>query len=371
MLMALALSFFISMLSQPWYGGGDALPPPPFGISQTDLLKYLSLENVKIDFPALFVFGDSLIDSGNNNFLPTRSKANYSPYGIDFDHGTPTGRVTNGRTVVDFIAQVAGLPFPPPVLGLSEVERKKILTGVNHGSAGGGLLPPPPAATQLFGHVLSFEEQIMLFKNTTLDYLKDEFHVAENLSRYLSKSLFFIHIGSNDLGLYWDFMEKHIAVDKYAQFLSGELSKRLQTLYELGARRFIVNNVSPLGCQPYQINKMKPQTPCMEEDNRRVSTYNKLLPCLLAHLESSLPGSKFILGDLFQLFEDVYASPTSYGFKNIKDSCCIDVNRDGTGPCVPNISPCDDRETYMFFDPFHPSESMHFLWARTFLKELL
>ena len=78
------------------------------------------------------------------------------------------------------------------------------------------------------GHVLSFDEQIVLFNNTTLDYLKDEFHVAENFSLYLSKSLFFIHIGSNDLGVYWDFMENPIAVDKYAQLLTGELSKRLQ-----------------------------------------------------------------------------------------------------------------------------------------------
>ena len=78
------------------------------------------------------------------------------------------------------------------------------------------------------GHVLSFDEQIALFKNTTIDYLKDEFHVAQKLSLYLSKSLFFIHIGGNDLGLYWDCMEKLIGVDKYAQFLSRELSKRLQ-----------------------------------------------------------------------------------------------------------------------------------------------
>ena len=92
--------FFISC--QSWFGSGDVLPPPPFYVSQTDLLKYLSLENIKIDLPALFVFGDSLIDSRNNNFLPTMAKANYFPYGIDFD-GNPNGRVTNGRTVVDFI----------------------------------------------------------------------------------------------------------------------------------------------------------------------------------------------------------------------------------------------------------------------------
>lgn len=101
-LIVFCVSFIFLLSHQSWFGNGDLLPPPPFSITQLDLLRYLSLENIKIDLPALFVFGDSLIDSGNNNFLPTIIKANYFPYGIDFD-GNPNGRVTNGRTVVDFI----------------------------------------------------------------------------------------------------------------------------------------------------------------------------------------------------------------------------------------------------------------------------
>ena len=52
--------------------------------------------------PAMFVFGDSLIDNGNNNDLPSFAKANYFPYGIDFSDG-PTGRFSNGYTMVDEI----------------------------------------------------------------------------------------------------------------------------------------------------------------------------------------------------------------------------------------------------------------------------
>lgn len=52
--------------------------------------------------PALYVFGDSLFDSGNNNLLPTLTRANYLPYGVNFPGGV-TGRFTNGRTVADFI----------------------------------------------------------------------------------------------------------------------------------------------------------------------------------------------------------------------------------------------------------------------------
>lgn len=51
--------------------------------------------------PALFIFGDSLMDCGNNNYIPTMARANYFPYGIDFGH--PTGRFCNGLTAADYI----------------------------------------------------------------------------------------------------------------------------------------------------------------------------------------------------------------------------------------------------------------------------
>lgn len=53
--------------------------------------------------PALFVFGDSLSDPGNNNFIRTLSKADSPPNGIDFPGGFATGRYCNGRTTVDIL----------------------------------------------------------------------------------------------------------------------------------------------------------------------------------------------------------------------------------------------------------------------------
>lgn len=58
--------------------------------------------------PALFVFGDSLVEVGNNNFLNTIARANYYPYGIDYatTYGRGyTGRFSNGRTLIDFIGK--------------------------------------------------------------------------------------------------------------------------------------------------------------------------------------------------------------------------------------------------------------------------
>ncbi|MBA0613846.1 hypothetical protein Godav_014204 [Gossypium davidsonii] len=74
------------------------------------------------------------------------------------------GPATNGRTVVDFIPQVAGLPFPPPILRLSKAQRKTTPTGVNHGSASSRKQPSPPPAIKIFvSYPVCWSVKITLF----------------------------------------------------------------------------------------------------------------------------------------------------------------------------------------------------------------
>ena len=58
---------------------------------------------------ALFVFGDSLIDPGNNNYIntSTRFQANFPPYGESF-FKYPSGRFCDGRVIPDFIGKYVG-----------------------------------------------------------------------------------------------------------------------------------------------------------------------------------------------------------------------------------------------------------------------
>lgn len=62
--------------------------------------------------PAVIVFGDSVVDTGNNNYLPTISKVNYPPYGKDFMGGMPTGRYSNGKVPSDLLGTWVKLPSP-------------------------------------------------------------------------------------------------------------------------------------------------------------------------------------------------------------------------------------------------------------------
>ncbi|KAK6279470.1 hypothetical protein POUND7_019737 [Theobroma cacao] len=357
---------FFHLLQLFSVGVGDVLEVPPFNINQQSLLQYLSLGDIKIDLPALYVFGDSYVDDGNNNFLPHSAVANYLPFGIDFD-GKPTGRATNGRTVVDFIATVGGFQYPPPILGMSEADRKTTRTGVNYASGSSGILSENGHSMHM--NVLNFFQQVDLFENTTLKDLKSSFSSTESFTEYLSKSVFFIHTASNDLGLTYETSTSKNSPDKYAEVLVEELFQQLQRLYKLGVRKFLVNNVSPLGCQPFNINTKHHITSCVEEVNERISIYNKFLSNSLTKWQSTLSGSKFVLGDLYKIFQDVYASPASYGFKDVNSSCCVDRNGARILPCAQNVAPCEDRKSRVFFDPFHPSESMHFLWGRRLLKD--
>jgi len=52
---------------------------------------------------AVIVFGDSIVDPGNNNDLHTMIKANHPPYGKDFFNHEATGRYSNGLIPSDLI----------------------------------------------------------------------------------------------------------------------------------------------------------------------------------------------------------------------------------------------------------------------------
>nr|DAD35135.1 TPA_asm: hypothetical protein HUJ06_005775 [Nelumbo nucifera] len=133
------------------------------------------------------IFGDSLVDVGNNNYIPSTALANYTPYGIDF--GFPTGRFCNGFTVVDYGARLLGLPLIPPCLSPTS-KGANITKGLNYASKAAGILDE---TGKNYGARISMNEQIRLFENTVKEDLPPLFESPKALHSYLEKS-----IGSND-----------------------------------------------------------------------------------------------------------------------------------------------------------------------------
>jgi len=93
---------------------------------------------------ALIVFGDSTVDTGNNNYISTLVKSDFAPYGRDLrppgsgSGGQPTGRFSNGRLAVDFISEAFGLPPLVPAYLDPNVNMSSLATGACFASAGAG-----------------------------------------------------------------------------------------------------------------------------------------------------------------------------------------------------------------------------------------
>ncbi|KAH9610979.1 hypothetical protein KSS87_021435 [Heliosperma pusillum] len=109
-------------------------------MSLTFLFLVISLElrgsRGRSQVPCIFIFGDSLSDSGNNNPLFSLAKANYLPYGIDFPGGA-TGRFCNGRTTIDLVGDHLGFPhYIQPYSNKSNVAYRE---GVNYASGSAGI----------------------------------------------------------------------------------------------------------------------------------------------------------------------------------------------------------------------------------------
>ncbi|XLR57934.1 hypothetical protein HN51_012296 [Arachis hypogaea] len=68
-----------------------------------NLLEFLETQNKT---PIVYMFGDSLVDVGNNNYLTLSIERSVLPhYGLDYPTNKPNGRFSNGKNAADFIAE--------------------------------------------------------------------------------------------------------------------------------------------------------------------------------------------------------------------------------------------------------------------------
>ncbi|KAL0305568.1 UNVERIFIED_CONTAM: GDSL esterase/lipase [Sesamum radiatum] len=224
--------------------------------------------------PCLFIFGDSLVDNGNNVNRNTTAKVNYFPYGIDFPGG-PTGRFNNGRNIADILAELLG--FDKYIAPFASSTNQDILRGVNYGSGGSGIL--------------------------------DE---------------------------------------------TGHLFR----LYDDGARKVAVFALGKLGCIPQQLATYgtSDASSCVETSNDVVQSFNENLKILIHDLNRNLPDAKFV-------YTRDTSDSESYGnISNLSEPCCGVSAEDGQ--CVAGSVPCSNRDAYLFWDSFHPTEAATLLSAK-------
>ncbi|XP_059458058.1 GDSL esterase/lipase 2-like isoform X2 [Corylus avellana] len=256
------------------------------------------------DHVALFIFGDSLFDAGNNNYINTTTdfQANVWPYGETF-FKYPTGRPSDGRLIPDFIAEYAKLPLTPPYLHPAGYHR--YTDGANFASSGAGALVETHP-----GFVIDLNTQLKYFKNVET-MLKRK--VGETQAKkLLSRAVYLINIGGNDYLAPFttnSSVLRSYSPQEYVDMVIGNLTTVIKEIHKKGGRKFGFLSVAPLGFFPYT-------------------------KALIA------PGNSF---------------------KEGKMACC------GTGPyrgipscggkrSVKEYELCGNASEYLFFDSIHPSE---------------
>ncbi|KAG2297143.1 hypothetical protein Bca52824_043812 [Brassica carinata] len=267
--------------------------------------------------PGLYVFGDSLVDAGNNNYLAISiSKANYPHNGVDFPNKKATGRFCNGKNAADAIAEKFGLPLPPPYLSLKgpfKEEKKKsvAVTGVNFASGGAGIFN---SSDHKLGQAIPLSHQVNHWLSIHQE-LTSQLGPAE-AQNHLSKSLFAVVIGSNDLFDYFGSfkLRQETNPQQYTQSMADELKKQLKRIHDTGARRFLIIGVAEIGCIPGKRAKNSTLHECDEEANTWCSLYNEALVKMLQQLKQELQSSMtYSYFDNFKSLHDIISNPARYG----------------------------------------------------------
>ncbi|THF96555.1 hypothetical protein TEA_023210 [Camellia sinensis var. sinensis] len=174
---------------------------------------------------AVFVFGDSTVDPGNNNYIETVFKSNFPPYGKDFPNHIATGRFTNGRLVTDCIASYVGIKENVPPYLDSTLTMEQLMTGVSFASAASGLDPLTP---QISG-VLSMTKQMEYFREYKA---RLEIGIGKKRTQNLIKNAaFVISAGTNDFVINYfgpPVRRQSYTVLSYQQFLIQQLLHFIQ-----------------------------------------------------------------------------------------------------------------------------------------------
>ncbi|PKU80002.1 GDSL esterase/lipase [Dendrobium catenatum] len=269
--------------------------------------------------PCYFIFGDSLVDNGNNNDIASLARANYLPYGIDFPGG-PSGRFSNGLTTVD-----------------------------------GGRIT---FSGQMQNYVQAAQEIV--------EILGDE----DTAANYLSKCLFQVGMGSNDyLNNY--FMpavyssSRQYTPDQFADVLIQQYSEQIRvSLYNYGARKVAIIGVGQVGCSPSELAQLSSDgVTCIDRIDSAIQLFNKRLIQLVNEF-NRLDGAHFTFINAFNIFQDIITNPSANGLRVTNRGCCGVGRNNGQITCLPYQTPCPNRREYLFWDAFHPTEAGNILIGR-------
>ncbi|KAL9246525.1 hypothetical protein vseg_020047 [Gypsophila vaccaria] len=333
-------------------------------------------------FPAVFNFGDSISDTGS--FSATFGRVPY-PCGMTF-FGKSSGRVCDGRLIIDFIAEKLGLPYLSAYL---DAMAANFTHGANFAVIGSTLKPVDGKLYEQDATPLSLNIQLLQFqqfKDRVEElYKQGEIKILQNRlpkPEDFSKALYTIDMGSNDIA-----MLSAVGFGQARKSLPDLIiyfAQAIEKLYRLGARRFLIHNIGPLGCLP-AITEMYQSYPekwdeigCVRPFNQVVQEFNQLLKAKASELRTKHQDLTLFYVDMYSAKYSLSQDANQHGFIDPLGYCCKDCRkyymplwtRDVVNETVV-YEACDDPSKYISWDGSHYTEAAnHWLANQIFHSSL-
>ena len=133
---------------------------------------------------------------------------------------------------------------------------------------------------------------------------------VHKVSTLLANSFFLLGIGSNDLFK----TNPRTPADVAALYstLASNYSAAIADLYRMGARKFGIINMGPVGCVP-RVRVLNATGACNDALNLYSAGFAATMKSMLAGLAPKLPGFAYSLADSFAATRAIFTNPKSLG----------------------------------------------------------
>ncbi|XP_062185494.1 GDSL esterase/lipase At1g28600-like [Phragmites australis] len=278
-------------------------------------------------YKRIFSFGDSIIDTGNFAHITGNdpSAIKELPYGMTyFNH--PTGRISDGRVIVDFYAQALQLPLIPP--NLPEQDSGLFPTGANFAVFGSTALPS--SYYRRWNHSVStpshLGEQIDWFKGMLQRIAPGD----GDKRQLLGESLIVLgEIGGNDYNFWFGARKPREQAYQFIPDVVACIGSFAQDLIGLGAKTIVIPNNFPIGCVPSYLTGYQSDNPedydenwCLRWYNDFSARHNQALLDEVHRLTARNPGAKLIYADYYGAAMEFVKSPGRFGIVDPLVACC-------------------------------------------------
>ncbi|KAL9392941.1 hypothetical protein Peur_012226 [Populus x canadensis] len=316
--------------------------------------------------PIIFNFGDSNSDTGG--LVAGLGFPVNLPNGRTFFHRS-TGRLSDGRLLIDFLCQSLNASFLSPYL--DSLGGSRFTNGANFAVVGSSTLPkyvPFSLNIQLM--------QFLHFKARTLELVTAGFGNFIT-DEGLRNALYIIDIGQNDIADSFSKKMSYAQVTKRIPSVVLEIENAVKVLYNQGGRKFWIHNTGPLGCLPQKLSlvQKKDLDPigCISDYNRAAGLFNEGLRRLCERMRSQLSGATIVYVDIYSIKYDLIANSSKYGFSSPLMACCGSggppYNYDIRVTCSqPGYQVCDEGSRYVNWDGIHYTEAANSIVASKVLS---